>query len=578
MENQSRPSIKGSKKAPGNLERRLTLLQNEIQNIKGESNLPIEISSEIKSDHKFTLKCGTNTQDFFRSSGSSPISWLECVKNNYVEFSNRNIARLESSRKNYSSFRKKLSSHLKSPLKNQDSSLKPLLAEHFKDHQYRELYNIIHNIQSLPTFLLSLEAIKGYTICQLVSHEKGQAYAMSNLATLGGKSTNKRISIAHFNKSFQTIKKSKSKVFQSQNFPTEIIEVIGTFQSKTFVGSKYNLILILGRNDFLPPDTKEKDIFEQVTEQLDPVLNAILFRSSHDDKILNIIDSLEQAPVPVSISDRSDKFLFKNESFEKMKEQDFRDYRKVEKELTGKNLLRTYYPQSNLEGTDLYHFYRVSLLGELLNTLRHELSNPLFGLSLASDILDTDNKDEDIIETVFDIKTNSKRCQTIIKNFSDLYQGEENFKEFNLVELLRETVILTKSETKGIQKKILSEGQEIFIFSNPTWLSQIVFNLIINSGQAILENSQSSTRNSFINIQIKPLKDKVFIEISDNGPGVPKGNEEKLFKSFFTTKDSGTGLGLSICKNLIRKLDGDIMHGHRDGGGALFTIILPHES
>src|SRR6478609_10430572 len=71
---------------------------------------------------------------------------------------------------------------------------------------------------------------------------------------------------------------------------------------------------------------------------------------------------------------------------------------------------------------DLFHFQRISLLGELLNTLRHELSNPLFGLKLSSQIfntLDVSNDDKDLMR---EIEKNVNRCQTIIENFSNLYQ------------------------------------------------------------------------------------------------------------------------------------------------------------
>ena len=72
--------------------------------------------------------------------------------------------------------------------------------------------------------------------------------------------------------------------------------------------------------------------------------------------------------------------------------------------------------------TDLFHHERLSLLGELLNTLRHELSNPLFGLQLSSQILKEDlAEDTENLEFIEEISKNINRSQEIIKNFSELF-------------------------------------------------------------------------------------------------------------------------------------------------------------
>jgi hypothetical protein len=66
----------------------------------------------------------------------------------------------------------------------------------------------------------------------------------------------------------------------------------------------------------------------------------------------------------------------------------------------------------------------------------------------------------------------------------------------------------------------------------------------------------------------------VNIVVSDNGPGLPPEDEDKLFDAFFTTKADGTGLGLSITRRIIEAHDGTIIAASSDRG-ARFVITLP---
>ena len=69
---------------------------------------------------------------------------------------------------------------------------------------------------------------------------------------------------------------------------------------------------------------------------------------------------------------------------------------------------------------------------------------------------------------------------------------------------------------------------------------------------------------------------RVFIEISDTGPGIPAELRERIFDSFFTTKSEkgGLGLGLSIAHKIINDHNGDILVTS-DGNGTTFRIVLP---
>ena len=66
----------------------------------------------------------------------------------------------------------------------------------------------------------------------------------------------------------------------------------------------------------------------------------------------------------------------------------------------------------------------------------------------------------------------------------------------------------------------------------------------------------------------------------DRGPGVPRGDEERVFERFYRADDSlarrvdGSGLGLAIARGLARGMGGDLAYAHRPGGGSVFTLTL----
>jgi signal transduction histidine kinase len=95
-------------------------------------------------------------------------------------------------------------------------------------------------------------------------------------------------------------------------------------------------------------------------------------------------------------------------------------------------------------------------------------------------------------------------------------------------------------------------------------------NLLINASQAI-------TADGLITIRTGCIKDWVWVEIGDNGAGIPPEVLTRIFDPFFTTKPvgKGTGLGLSLSYNIIHKHGGRIEVASEVGKGTRFTVHLP---
>jgi two-component system C4-dicarboxylate transport sensor histidine kinase DctB len=103
-------------------------------------------------------------------------------------------------------------------------------------------------------------------------------------------------------------------------------------------------------------------------------------------------------------------------------------------------------------------------------------------------------------------------------------------------------------------------------------LEQVFVNLLTNARDALVD---ASLRTVEIATRIHP--GWVDITVSDTGPGIPEGLEQRIFDPFFTTKGvgKGTGLGLSITYGIIKDHGGSIAVQNNPTGGALFLIQLP---
>lgn len=109
------------------------------------------------------------------------------------------------------------------------------------------------------------------------------------------------------------------------------------------------------------------------------------------------------------------------------------------------------------------------------------------------------------------------------------------------------------------------------IMANSNQMNQVLINLITNANQAVPAGKGQ------INISAYRSDEQVFIEITDNGTGIPADIQHRIFEPFFTTKDvgQGTGLGLSLCKAIVEQHSGGITLLNSDANGTTFQLYLP---
>jgi two-component system NtrC family sensor kinase len=149
---------------------------------------------------------------------------------------------------------------------------------------------------------------------------------------------------------------------------------------------------------------------------------------------------------------------------------------------------------------------------------------------------------------------------------------EEEKQTVDINTIIDEILVLVKKQLQENGVTIASSFSPDLdqVFASKNQLRQVFLNLISNARDAMPEGGTLTVKTS-------PNKDNIHIEFTDTGIGIDQEIIEKIFDSFFTTKDSikGVGLGLSVCYGFIKEHGGHIQVSSRIGEGTTFTITLP---
>ena len=429
-----------------------------------------------------------------------------------------------------------------------------------------------HSLRSLMEKLLDVPFLQKFESSLVILHLKGQTKAELLGILWRNEKTQSLVDVKEFNAFFNSIKKSKIKSFTSETFSKMNLPFNGSFLAKEVMSKKYSLVAIVSRHDFLSYSKDEIELFETCIDLLQPHFERLIDQEFSDKRISELRVCLKDFPLPLRVRDGISGSSFMNDLYtSELQDKDIFFNKKVKGpfsiDLYDSDELRHY-------AFDLFHFQRISLLGELLNTLRHELSNPLFGLKLGSQLFSMMEVNTDSKEIMAEIEKNVNRCQVIIENFSNLYQIQNESKPVTIKKIIEEAITLSKSEGREVRKAIefKNDSEELLLDVPLIFVVQIIFNLIVNAAQAM--KNMTSPRE--LNLIISAEDMNVHIDVIDNGPGIAEDKSSQLFKPFFTTKTQGTGRGLVLSRNLAQKMGGNWEYlVNNNVKGAHFRLTLP---
>ena len=221
---------------------------------------------------------------------------------------------------------------------------------------------------------------------------------------------------------------------------------------------------------------------------------------------------------------------------------------------------------------------------EFLSMITHELKTPLVPIQGYVDILLGEHLGpltEKQKERLKIIKSSSESLLRIISDLLDAQKLElgklvvkkENHDIKDTIEKAVESL-----RPRAIENKITVNqhlDKKIIVPHDTERIRQVLTNLLKNSLDVVEPNS------GLIEIFVEDSPKEVKISVKDNGPGIPKENQENLFKKFYqvdtslTREVGGSGLGLAICKGLVEEHGGTILAESTSGTGATFSFTLP---
>ncbi|AZO79086.1 MULTISPECIES: response regulator [unclassified Bosea (in: a-proteobacteria)] len=216
-----------------------------------------------------------------------------------------------------------------------------------------------------------------------------------------------------------------------------------------------------------------------------------------------------------------------------------------------------------------------------LATVSHEFRTPLNGILGMADLLGDTRLDPEQSTYVKALRTSGEALLGLVDDILDFAKVEAGklelvdapFDPAALIEDITE-LMAPRAQAKGVEiSALLGSDVPHRLVGDAERLRQILLNLVGNAVKFTYEGG--------VGIEADTIEGEFIVTIADTGPGIPAERLATIFEEFEQggltghREQAGTGLGLAIARRLARAMGGDVEASNREGGGALFRLLLP---
>ena len=214
----------------------------------------------------------------------------------------------------------------------------------------------------------------------------------------------------------------------------------------------------------------------------------------------------------------------------------------------------------------------LAAMGRAVSGVAHDMKTPLIAIGGFTKMVQRNMEKGDPCYQKLDIVVHETlRLEKMVKDMLDFSRPLELCPiEEDLHELIRRSIAVVEESAQERKVKIrfrLADGLSP-ILCDSARMEQVFINLLMNAVQASPEGET---------VKVKAVREgnRIRVDISDDGCGIPHEQREEIFAPFFTTKKEGTGLGLPIVKKIVEAHDGRLDLSDNPEKGVTFSVLLP---
>ncbi|HXU93448.1 MAG TPA: ATP-binding protein, partial [Gallionella sp.] len=213
---------------------------------------------------------------------------------------------------------------------------------------------------------------------------------------------------------------------------------------------------------------------------------------------------------------------------------------------------------------------KLAVLGQVADTVGHELRNPLGVINNAAYFLETvlDDADGTTKEYLGIIKEETANAERIVSDLLDAVRTKQPHQTaVDVIEVIGHALRKCNVPASISVKQDIPQTLPL-VRVDPMHLYQVFWNLITNAVEAM---PQGGT----LELRVVEAPQGLRISIKDSGTGIAPEQMDQLFQPLFTTKARRVGLGLVVVKNLTQVNGGSVEVESEPGKGSVFTVTLP---